>query len=275
MGKVGEKVIRSCMPDQHREFFAQLPFLLVGSVDHHAQPTASVVTGIPGFISSPGDRFIQIRANILKGDPLAKNLRLHSPLGLLGIQPHTKRRNRMNGWVIEKSEQGILIEVQQSFGNCAKYITERHLEYRSKNSYGDLQTSGFLSDRQIQLINQADTFFMATAHPQAANPENPEQGVDISHRGGKPGFVTATQTSIRFPDFSGNFFFNSFGNLKSNSAAGLIFFDFYSGDILQLEAQVNISKGDARDVELGIQFWCEAKIRQVRFFSKTLSLILV
>lgn len=274
MAKVGEKVIRSFMPDQHREFFAQLPFILVGSIADDLQPTASIMTGPSGFISSPTDKLVQIKTSILNGDPLAKNLTLDSPIALLGIQPHTKRRNRMNGWVIEKNDYSVLVEVQQSFGNCAKYITERYLEYLPRNSTGDIQISDSLNDSQIRLINHADTFFIATAHPDAINPDVADQGVDISHRGGKSGFVSATPFGIRFPDYSGNFFFNSFGNLKLNPAAGFIFFDFEKGNVLQIDTDVEIKKANPSDIELGIQHWGEAKIKQVKFYESSLSLTL-
>jgi hypothetical protein len=47
---VGRRVIRAYLPDQHREFYAQLPFVLVGSVDALGRPWASVLVGEPGFM---------------------------------------------------------------------------------------------------------------------------------------------------------------------------------------------------------------------------------
>lgn len=271
MAKIGEKVIRSFMPDQHREFFSQLPFLLVGSIDDKLQPTASVITGYPGFISTATESVMRIKTDLIPNDPLIENLGLHSPVGILGIQPHTKRRNRMNGWVIEKIHDEIVIQVQQSFGNCAKYITERRLEYYPARSPGQFQSSKILNEKQIQLINRADTFFMATAHPLAKNPQTPDQGVDVSHRGGQPGFVKATESSFRFPDYSGNFFFNSFGNIKLNPKVGFIFFDYESGDILQIDALVKIDRIVDED-RPGINTWCQASIQKIRFFSSSLLL---
>ncbi|MGZ5781220.1 MAG: flavin-nucleotide-binding protein, partial [Burkholderiaceae bacterium] len=56
----GRQVIRDHMPDQHRDFFAQLPFLIVGSTDQTGQPWASVLVGQPGFISSPHARQLDV-----------------------------------------------------------------------------------------------------------------------------------------------------------------------------------------------------------------------
>ena len=48
MEEVGKRVIRPFMPDQHRLFFAGLPFVIVGSVDEEGWPWASVLSGEPG-----------------------------------------------------------------------------------------------------------------------------------------------------------------------------------------------------------------------------------
>ena len=48
--------IRDRMPDQHRLFFAALPFVVVATIDDEGSPIATIFTGGPGFISSsPGD----------------------------------------------------------------------------------------------------------------------------------------------------------------------------------------------------------------------------
>ncbi|MEX5612780.1 FAD-binding oxidoreductase, partial [Pseudomonas protegens] len=49
MEAFGTKVIRQAMPDQHRQFYGQLPFILVGAVDAQGNPWASILEGPPGF----------------------------------------------------------------------------------------------------------------------------------------------------------------------------------------------------------------------------------
>ena len=46
MAIVGARVIRDHLPDQHREFFAQLPFLVVGSLDADGQPWTSLLHAV-------------------------------------------------------------------------------------------------------------------------------------------------------------------------------------------------------------------------------------
>jgi predicted pyridoxine 5'-phosphate oxidase superfamily flavin-nucleotide-binding protein len=93
------------------------------------------------------------------------------------------------------------------------------------------------------LIAAADTFFIATAYLGASAGESTtvsgiadrQQGVDVSHRGGKPGFVRIDDArTLTVPDFVGNFFFNTLGNLVEHPRAGLLFIDFVSGDLLYL-----------------------------------------
>ncbi|WP_195847219.1 pyridoxamine 5'-phosphate oxidase family protein, partial [Bordetella pertussis] len=49
MAQLGPRVIRDYMPQQHRDFFAQLPFMLLATVDAQGDPWASVLEGPPGF----------------------------------------------------------------------------------------------------------------------------------------------------------------------------------------------------------------------------------
>ena len=53
---VAAQFIRDHMPDQHREFFAQLPFLILGFLDESGRPWASIVAGQPGFAHSPDQK---------------------------------------------------------------------------------------------------------------------------------------------------------------------------------------------------------------------------
>src|SRR5687768_7379282 len=60
--RVGRRVIRSFMPDQHREFFAGLPFVIVGSLDAEGRPWASILARPPGFLRSPDPRRLAVAA---------------------------------------------------------------------------------------------------------------------------------------------------------------------------------------------------------------------
>lgn len=233
MADIGARVIRDHMPDQHRGFFALLPFLLVGSVDGQGQPWASVLHGAPGFVRSPDPRRLRIAARPPAGSALAAHLTAGASLGLLGIQPHTRRRNRMNGRVVAADDDGFEVAVEHSFGNCPKYIRVREAHVLTgAGEPGVPEAGATLDDEARALIAAADTLFIASAHAGQA---------DVSHRGGAPGFVRFdAEGRLLLPDYAGNFFFNTLGNLLLEPRAGLLFIDFERGDLLQLSATAEL-----------------------------------
>ncbi|WPG37362.1 pyridoxamine 5'-phosphate oxidase family protein [Variovorax sp. EBFNA2] len=246
MEAMGPRVIRDYMPDQHREFFAQLPFLVVGSLDADLQPWASMLAAPAGFAHSPDATHLRIDALPGAGDPLTGQLANGATLGLLGIQPHTRRRNRMNGTVEALDAAGFMVEVQQSFGNCPRYIQAREPVFAAPPANEPavqwLDTLDLAAER---LIGAADTLFIATAYPDAAavgdEADARSHGVDVSHRGGRPGFLRVDAGGVlTVPDFNGNRFFNTLGNLQAHPRAGLLFVDFDTGELLHLSATAEI-----------------------------------
>jgi predicted pyridoxine 5'-phosphate oxidase superfamily flavin-nucleotide-binding protein len=239
MADIGPRVIRHFMPEQHRSFFTQLPFLLLGSLGPDGQPWASVLAQPPGFVQTPDDMHLRIDALPQSGDPLAPHLQQGARLGLLGIEPHTRRRNRVNATVTALDSRGFTLRVEQSFGNCPKYIQAREPVYQVDAAVPPpARHSTRLDAAGVAWLRAADTFFIASAHPQAGLSHAPAEGVDVSHRGGKPGFVQVHEAQgqqwLTVPDFMGNFFFNTLGNLAAHPQAGLLFIDYDTGDLLQL-----------------------------------------
>ncbi len=241
LAAAGPRVIRDHMPQQHRDFFGQLPFLLTGLVDAQGQPWASVLAGPPGFAHSPDERSLRIEAFPGDEDPTRDALRNGAAIGLLGIEPHTRRRNRLNGWVSATDAGGFGVRVGQSFGNCPKYIQARQASYGpAPAAAGTPEQLTGLDAAARNAVAQADTFFIASAHPQAASTAAPALGVDVSHRGGKPGFVKVQGGTLTVPDFAGNFFFNTLGNLLVQPRCGLLFIDYAGGGLLWLAARAEV-----------------------------------
>lgn len=239
---MARQMIRDFMPDQHREFFAQLPFVVLGTVDAEGQPWATLLAQPPGFVHSPDPQHLVIHAVPAAPDPASANLQPGALIGLLGIEPQTRRRNRMNGRVTALTAQSIGIEVLQSFGNCPKYIQARAAQFVAKTpSLASATRATQLDARTTRIISQADTFFIASAHPASGAAPAPAEGVDVSHRGGKPGFVRVRDGKIlTIPDFAGNRLFNTLGNLALDPRAGLLFVEFNQGDLLYLATTAEI-----------------------------------
>ena len=235
----GRRIIREYLTAQHQQFFAQLAYLIIGMVDELDNPWSSVVLGEPGFIEVISDRALQITTQVLTGDPLTSSLKEGSNIGLLGIELHTRRRNRVNGIVSKVNENSLEITLQQAFGNCPQYIQPRTLDIASFRDRQETQTITSLNQVAQDLIANADTFFIATAYQDTEQVIT--QGVDVSHRGGKPGFVRLDSAqTLTIPDYSGNNHFNTLGNLMLNPRAGLLFIDFATRDLLYLTGTVEI-----------------------------------
>ena len=237
----GRAMIRDCMLDQHRIFFAQLPMIITGCVEKSGQAWASILVNPPGFMQSPDPNKLEISAMPHSGDPLYKLLTQGASIALLGIEQHTRRRNRMNGVVTAVSASSFAVEVQQSFGNCPKYIQARQATYQSRFESPQVSSYSVLNAAMQRFIETADTFFIASAHPQSNIAKVASHGVDVSHRGGKPGFVKIIENStLLVADYSGNRMFNTLGNITLNPLAGLLFIDYESGDCLQLAVNAEV-----------------------------------
>ncbi|WP_291730499.1 pyridoxamine 5'-phosphate oxidase family protein [Leisingera sp. F5] len=238
MEAFARRVIRPCMPDQHREFYAQLPFLAAGAVDHQGWPWASLLSGPPGFAATPDAQHLHVSLSGGAQDPVRAAIRKGAPLGLLGIELHSRRRNRVNGRVIAAARNGFTLRVDQSFGNCPQYIQLRDLAPAEAQNPAKPQRFDRFDGTHTALISDADMFFVASHVPAAERPER--EGVDVSHRGGRPGFVRIDGNTLTIPDFPGNNHFNTLGNFLLNPRAGLAFTDFTTGSLLLLTGTVEL-----------------------------------
>jgi predicted pyridoxine 5'-phosphate oxidase superfamily flavin-nucleotide-binding protein len=169
MAQVGGQVIRTFMPEQHHEFFRQLPFVVAGSLDAEKQPWASLLTGAPGFIASPNPTTLRFNALPQAHSPLAAAIQPGASIGILGIQPHTRRRNRANGLVTAVDAHGFDMAIEQSFGNCPKYIQAREATHVDAAYPANAVRGDALDARGTELVASADTFYIATAHPGAGD----------------------------------------------------------------------------------------------------------
>jgi predicted pyridoxine 5'-phosphate oxidase superfamily flavin-nucleotide-binding protein len=240
--RAGRAAIRPYMPEQHREFFALLPYLFTATADREGWPVASILTGPAGFVSSPDRVTLRIDALPAADDPAAPGFAPGQPIGLLGLDLSTRRRNRANGRVTARDGRGLTVAVAQSFGNCPQYIQTRTVTPHPRAPTAIEPLAG-LDAPARQLIARSDTLFVASRSRSSVGDDG---GLDMSHRGGQPGFVAVNGDALTVPDFRGNRFFNTLGNLLGDPRASLLFLDFTAGDILQLQGTVTIDWTDRR-----------------------------
>jgi predicted pyridoxine 5'-phosphate oxidase superfamily flavin-nucleotide-binding protein len=226
--------IRPRMPDQHRAFFEALPFVAVAST-WDGYPVATIWAGPPGFIAAPAPETLRFAGPLDPSDPATAAFTAGAPFGLLGIELATRRRNRANGVITSADPEGVTVAIGQSFGNCPKYIQPREVQ-RVPPGVTSTEPLTRLDRAATAAITGADTFFIASA----ARAGEPTGGVDISHRGGPPGFVRVDGDVLTIPDFQGNRYFNTLGNLVSEPRAALLFVDFARGDLLHVQGTTEI-----------------------------------
>lgn len=227
-------VIRSTIPPVAQDFLQTQRILILSTLDSESRVWASLLTGEPGFVQAVDEQTVRIDAKPVPGDPVNENLKNRDEVGVLAIEFATRRRMKIKGRA-ELREPGIYVHVERVYTLCPKYIQARELvadvnESRREN-VRRVQT--LLTEEQRRWIERADTFFIASFHP--------ETGADASHRGGNSGFVrTSDKNTIVFPDYSGNKMFNTLGNIFANPNAGLIFIDFEKGNTLQITGKARV-----------------------------------
>ena len=82
-------------------------------------------------------------------------------------------------------------------------------------SPGPIERAGGLDADAAAVIAAADTFFV-TSYVDVDGQES-RRAVDTSHRGGRPGFIRIDGNVLTIPDFAGNQYFNTLGNLLSTN----------------------------------------------------------
>lgn len=127
-----------------------------------------------------------------------------------------------------------------TFTDGVKKAQER---YGSRRRYEKMQDGAVfqnvvLSDSEIDFIENADGFYMATVGEQ----NHPY----IQFRGGQKGFLKILdEKTLGFADFRGNLQYISVGNLQKNKKAALFLMDYVNQRRLKILAEVEIK--DAAD----------------------------
>ncbi len=218
-------------------FLEAQPMLMIGAADAGGRVWSSLLTGAPGFTRATGPHTVSVAGGVPAHDPLAGAITsAGTPVGTLALDPRTRRRMRLNG-TARPSARGVVIEAEQVFSNCPKYLQKREW-YGSdpdRPGVGTVHHGEALTPAQVRQVQAADTFFVATAAP---------DGVDVGHRGGNPGFVRVDgPRELSWRDYPGNAMFLTLGNLEEDGRAGLLFVDWETGTTLQLSGVAHTEYG--------------------------------
>lgn len=227
------KMVRHEIPAAAAAFLVEQPQIVLAAADDAGRMWTSLIAGPPGFVRADDTRTITIGGLPAAGDPLRDALQRTRPVGLIAVQPQTRRRMRVNG-TAEPIDGGVRIRTEQVYSNCPKYITRRRVEaVQPATVVPQLRRAAELSATQRTTIAARDTFFIGSA--------DLEGNTDASHRGGNPGFLQVlSPTRLRWPDYRGNSMFMTLGNISANPRCGLLIPDWHTGATLQLTGTAGI-----------------------------------
>jgi predicted pyridoxine 5'-phosphate oxidase superfamily flavin-nucleotide-binding protein len=226
VGALGSARVGRDIPPVAVEFLGEQPMAFIGARDANGAMWSTMLTGPQGFIRTQDDGGISIASLPGAMDPLAGVFETAHEVGMLVIDLTTRRRMRINGMAWQQ-DTGLVVHPKQVYANCPKYIQRRELISKTDGRATTVTQGRVLTDAQRALISQTDTFFIATQ----ADP----MGADVSHRGGRPGFVTASgPDALVWPEYSGNLMYMTLGNLELDPRAGLLFVEWDKGNLLHV-----------------------------------------
>lgn len=229
----GSAGVGAAIPPVAAEFLGQQCMIVIGAADDAGAVWASALTGPPGFTTAVDDRSIVSSALPAADDPLAGQFDADRDIGMLAIEPASRKRMRINGRARRYGAR-LIVHTDQVYANCPKYIQTRSLvEGEAAPLLGAASVSSQLTADQERWIAAADTFFIAT--------QVSGLGTDTSHRGGNPGFVgVAGSRRLTWPDYVGNSMYMTLGNLELDPRCGLLFLDWERGHSLQLTGRARV-----------------------------------
>lgn len=238
----GSQMFDGVIPPGFGSFMAAQRLVAVSGEDDAGLMWCTVLTGPPGFVETVDDRTLVLHAVPPDGDPLAQAFAEPRDVGMVVMSPDTARRVRVNGKARRDGDR-LVVRTEQVLGNCPKYLQIRQVTAVADRAPAAAVHGTALTAAQREWVEAADTFFIGS--------RSPADGADASHRGGTPGFVTAPAPDrLSWPDYTGNSFYMTLGNIELNPLAGLVFLDWTTGSTLQLTGRCQVDWRSQRAVAL-------------------------
>lgn len=249
-------------------FIEKLPMVVISSTDMEENIWTSALIGDIGFVQVENESRLIIDGNRIrstKEDIFFQNVLHNTHVGVLFMEPATRRRYRVNG-TANLHEDQLIIEVSEAYPNCPKYIQKRTVTFpEDRETITSKITRGFqLGVTEKEWIRRADTFFVGSSDGNG--------WMDASHRGGNKGFVEVlADGTLKIPDYAGNSMFNTLGNFFQNPKAGILFVDFKGGESLQLSGKVTLLFDQKMEQDLAQttgtgRFWLFETEKWMRFY---------
>ncbi|KAK2002310.1 oxidoreductase FAD-binding domain-containing protein [Colletotrichum falcatum] len=254
------------LPPSYGARIAASPLVALGTLDTQGRPWTTLWGGKRGAVARPiAEDVLGVRGRVdVTDDPVLSALWGVSeegtglkeeivqpgleagggkPVAGLGLDLITRDRvkfaGRMVAGAVDGGEVQMAIQVEESLGNCPKYLNTKDVTARDSIGKGRVERGLPLGEGALEVIRRADMMFLTSAH---------DASMDTNHRGGSRGFVRVVSNDedgveIIYPEFSGNRLYQTLGNLKLNPLAGIAIPDFETSDILYLTGSASILIG--------------------------------
>ena len=228
------RMLRNRISSGPAAFLAARRFAVLAARVPDGAVWTSIVAGQLPFLTTDAEgRFLRVAGVPRASDPISPGLTVGASVGVVAIDFEHRRRFRVNGKLSEVVPDALVLQVDEAFSNCPKYIQAYVPRGDVRQSPQASKLTPALDAAQTSWISRADLFFLGTLHPTG--------GADASHRGGAAGFVrVVSPTELIWGDYYGNRLFQSLGNATVQPRAGLLFIDPESGSTLQLTGTLSI-----------------------------------
>ncbi|KAK5987898.1 hypothetical protein PT974_12034 [Cladobotryum mycophilum] len=224
-----------------RAMYSQL--IAVGTLDGQSRPWTSVWGGERGSARPVAEDVLALTTRVDKRyDPVYRAFWEEKGQGEEVTRDRVKLMGRMVAGAEVTSEEEMIqvaFHVQESLGNCPKYINKKDIE--AVIPQARLISEGLrLPDEAVELIGKADMFFLSSSNGKT---------MDTNHRGGPQGLVRVMRNDgegleLVYPEYSGNRLYQSLGNLRVNPLIGICIPDYDTGDAVYVTGTATILVGE-------------------------------
>lgn len=235
--------VHSEMSRQHVDFYGRLRTFPIGVEGNDGRLWSTVLCNPE--TKARGVEVLEVEARVNPSDPFVRAV-CSATKGArrfagVAIDYPTRSRIKIAGLVesatLEVDRLSLVLRANEHLGNCPKYITVRELR-PTRRSAQTTPLGRTLPPEAKALLQHASTVFIATRHSDA-DPRESDMG--FNHRGGPRGFVRVLEddegTHLVLPDYSGNRFYQSLGNVETDPVMGVAVPDFASGAMLQVSGR--------------------------------------
>lgn len=214
-------VVKPFLAEGGRSLIVSARIAVAATVDIEGAPVLSLLATAVGGFGTLGSCGLTIpRSAVGPEDSLFDNLHRDRRIGLVYLEPITRRRFRVNGEVVDSRRDPLEVSILEAFPNCKKYLVRQRLTTGYANRAADEQPA----ERCGWSVTRADAALLLEASLVFVGTGNPEGQLDAATRSGDPGFIReVTPGTFEIPDFAGNAMYQTIGNLLVEPRASVGF----------------------------------------------------